>query len=131
MHKDTAPRYLLLRHLDVDAWLNSEMTVLSLQIQKLTGRLTVFEDRLEKVKKDCLAAFDADGIPAKFVDSMIEEAQSGPQKHPRLQSIYHYCQKVLEMKKQIQQLAKVGEWERSTQTDSDGFVCSLTNWYHL
>ena len=114
MHKDTAPRYLLLRHLDVDAWLNSEMTVLSLQIQKLTGRLTVFEDRLEKVKKDCLAAFDAQGIPADFADAMIERAQSGPQKHPRLQSIYHYCQKVLEMKKQIQQLTKVGELERST-----------------
>ena len=86
------------------------MTVPSLQIQMLTGRLTVFKDRLEKVKKDCLAAFDAEGIPAKFVGSMIEEAQSGPQKNPLLQSIYHYCQKVLEMKKQIQQLAKDDEW---------------------
>ena len=113
MHEDVAPRYALLSHLDVDAWLNSEMTVLSLQIQKLTGRLTVFEDRLKKVKKDCLAAFDAEGL-ADFADAMIERAQSGPQKHPRLQSIYHYCQKVLEMKKQIQQLTKVGELERST-----------------
>ena len=82
------------------------MTVLSLQIQMLTGRLAVFKDRLDKFKTDCRTKYGG----AKFVDVMIKEAQSVPQTDPLLQSIHHYCQKVLEMKKQIQQLAKHDEW---------------------
>ena len=78
------------------------VAVASLQIQMLSDILTVYEDRLEKFKTNCRTKFGG----AKFVDAMIEEAQSEPQKTPLLQAIYHYYQKTLEMKKQIQQLTK-------------------------
>ena len=78
------------------------LTVSSSQHKTLSDKLSVFEGRLEKLKKDCRTRFGGESL----VDDIIKTAQSKPLENPLLQSIYHYYQKVLETKKQMQAILK-------------------------
>ena len=77
------------------------MTVLPAQIDTLREQLGILEAGLRKSKSDCMNAFELEGFEAEFVDPMIKKAELEPQKHPRLQRIYRYCQRVAEKKKEI------------------------------
>ena len=71
-----------------------EPTVLRAQIVTLRDQLVVLKKGLQKSKDDCRAAFDSDGLKTEFVDDMIKNAESEPQKNPHLQRIHRYCQRI-------------------------------------
>jgi len=72
-------------------------------IDTLREQLRVLKARLKDIEADCRTTLDGLGIEGKYVDAMIREAPSGPQKkaHPALQSIYRYSQAVQEMEQQV------------------------------
>ena len=77
------------------------MTVVSSQIDTLRDQLGILEAGLRKRKSDCLESLKTEGYPAQFVTPMIEEAESKPQKNPRLQLIYRHCQRIAEKKEEM------------------------------
>ena len=77
------------------------MPVLSVQIDTLRKQLGILEAGLRKYRSYCLSAFELEKLDSEFVAPMIKSAESKPPKHPRLQRIYRYCQRIAEKKEEM------------------------------
>ena len=81
----------------------NSVIVLHSQMETLREQLKVLEDGLTKSKEHCRTALHKTKIGAKFVEDMIEEAESElhPPEHPDLLRVYRSWAKVQEKKKEI------------------------------